>query len=242
MIGSRASWTWSKQGNSSLVYSTYFGGSANEEVRGMAFDAKGNVIITGYTLSSNFPVTPDAVQSQYAGNGDAFVAVFNPSIPYGGGLLYSTLFGGSSGEVGYGVTSDSSGYLYVVGYTLSTNLPIVGTVPQSTWGGGTDLFVAKIARGTGGLAGLQFSTYLGSDNQYVPCGIAVGPDGRLYLGGYGGIGLPSSPNASQGGYAGGPSDGFLVVLSQPAPPATPQEAGRGRGEEGVITPPHDTRR
>jgi Beta-propeller repeat len=231
-----------QQGPSSLVYSTYFGGSANEEVRGMAFDAKGNVIITGYTLSPNFPVTPDAVQPNYAGNGDAFVAVFNPSIPYGGGLLYSTYFGGSGGEVGYGVAADSSGYLYVTGYTLSNNLPIAGaTVPQSTWSDGTDLFIAKISRGTAGLAGLQFSTYIGSDNQYVPCGIAVGPDGRVYVAGYGGIGLPSSPNATQGGYAGGPSDGFLVVLSQPED-ASSQEVRRGRSKTGLLGPPHDPRR
>jgi hypothetical protein len=170
----------SQQGNSSLVYSTFLGGSANEEVRGMQFDSKGNVMITGYTLSSNFPVTPDAVQPTYAGAGDAFVTVINPSIPYGGGLLYSTYLGGSGGDVGYGITADAAGYIYVTGYTLSSNFPIAGTsVPQPNWADGTDLFIAKIDRGVAGSSGLQFSTYLGSDNQYVPCGIAVGPDGNV---------------------------------------------------------------
>ena len=52
-----------KAGPPSLVYSTFFGGTGNEEVRGMAFDAKGNVIVTGYTLSTDLPVTADAMQA-----------------------------------------------------------------------------------------------------------------------------------------------------------------------------------
>jgi hypothetical protein len=214
----------SQSGTASLVYATYFGGSGNEEVRGMAFDAKGNVVITGYTLSSDFPVTAKAVQSNYAGNGDAFVAVFDPAITYTGGLLYSTYLGGASGDVGYGVAADTSNNLYVTGYTLSSNLPKAGgTVPQATWGGGTDLFVAKINTAVAGTAGLMYTTYLGATNTYVPSGIAVGPDGTAYAVGYGGIGLPTSANASQGGYAGGISDGFLAVIG-PATSSTQSQS------------------
>jgi hypothetical protein len=213
----------SQSGPESLVYSTYFGGSGNEEVRGMAFDAKGNVVITGYTLSTDFPVTSTAVQPHFAGNGDAFVAVFHPASPFAGGLLYSTYLGGAGGDVGYGVAADSSNHLYITGYTLSRNLPVSGiTVPQATWGGGTDLFVAKIDTGTAGMAGLLYSTYLGASNTYVPSGIAVGPDGTAYAVGYGGIGLPTSANASQGGYAGGISDGFLAVIGSGTPSAATQ--------------------
>jgi hypothetical protein len=201
-----------KSGNDSLIYSTYYGGSGNEEVRGMAFDAKGNVVLTGYTLSTDLMLTPDAVQGFNAGGGDAFVVVFNPKLSYARGLLYSTYLGGSHGDVGYGVASDAAGNLYVTGYTLSKDLPVAGDVPQANWGGGTDLFLAKITPGTAGMAGLQYSTYLGATNTYVPTAVAVGPDGTAYAVGYGGIGLPTSANASQGGYAGGVSDGFLAVF------------------------------
>src|SRR5262249_28525181 len=149
-------------GAASLVYSTYFGGSGNEEVRGMAFDSKGRVVVTGYTLSTDLPVTGDAVQSVSGGNGDAFLVIFDPSVLGAGGLRYSTYFGGAHTEVGYGVAGDSAGNVYLAGYTLSSNLPVGGIVPQSTWGGGTDLFVAKIKPGTAGPAGIQFSTYLGA--------------------------------------------------------------------------------
>ena len=88
---------------------------------------------------------------------------------------------------------------------------------QSTWGGGTDIFLAKIHPGTGGTPGLAFSTYLGADNTYVPQRASrSGRTARFISPGYGGIGLPTSHNATQNGYAGGQSDGFLVVLTQTA--------------------------
>jgi hypothetical protein len=140
-----------------------------------------------------------------------------------GGLQYSTYFGGTHTEVGYGVAGDSAGNVYLAGYTLSSNLPVSGNVPQSTWGGGTDLFVAKIKPGTAGPGGLQFSTYLGSTNVYSPTGMTLAPDGTIFVAGYGGIGLPSSANARQGGYAGGISDGFFMAVTPDSTPAPAAE-------------------
>jgi hypothetical protein len=234
----------SKSGNDSLVYSTYFGGTGNEEVRGMAFDAKGRLVITGYTLSTDLPVTGDAVQPTAGGNGDAFVVLFDPSVLGRGGLQYCTYFGGAHSEVGYGVAADSAGSIYVTGYTLSSNLMVAGDVPQSVWGGGTDLFVAKLKPGTPGPAGLQFATYLGATNVYVPTGMALAPDGTIYVAGYGGIGLPSSANARQGGFAGGASDGFLMVVSQQSTTTSSDEnsaVGRN-GQELRLREPSGGRR
>src|SRR5947209_9594434 len=70
-----------KSGTPSLVYSTYFGGSAVDEVRKIALDSKGRVMLTGYTLSTDFPMTADAVQPAQAGSGDVFVSVVNPNDP-----------------------------------------------------------------------------------------------------------------------------------------------------------------
>jgi hypothetical protein len=200
-----------KSGDQSLVYSTFFGGTGNEEVRGMAFDGKGNVIVTGYTLSTDLPVTADAIQSSNGGNGDAFVAVFNPSLTYTNGLLFSTYFGGAHGDVGYQVAGDAAGNLYVAGYTLSSDLPIAGTIPQAEWGKGTDLFVAKFKTGIGGRGAYEFSTYLGATGTYIPTALVLGADGTVYVTGYGGIGLPATDNAVQGGFA-GTTDGFIAVL------------------------------
>ena len=126
-----------KFGLASLVYSSYLGGSDNEELRGMAMDANGNLVLTGYTLSSDFPVTSNAMQPVYGGAGDAFVSVVNPNTP--GFLIYSTFLGGSDTEVGYGIATDSSGFIYVTGYTLSDDFPIQNAF-QPAWGGLVDVF------------------------------------------------------------------------------------------------------
>ncbi len=202
----------SQSGDASIKYSTFFGGSGNEEVRAMAFDKSGNVIITGYTLSTDLPLTADAIQRVNNGGGDAFVAVLNPHANFQQGLVYSSYLGGKSGDVGYALATDSAGYIYVTGYTLSSDFPIAGKVPQPTWGGGTDVFLTKFKTGVAGRSAIDFSTYLGGANLYVPSSVQVGSDGRVYVTGTGGIGLPSSQFAIQGGYAGGSSDGFFFVL------------------------------
>ena len=108
-------------GQPSLVYSTYFGGTDpnqtndTDEVRKIALDAKNNVILTGYTLSSDFPVTSDAFQRNPLGNTDVFLSVVNPNDPPRF-LVYSTYYSGSDGEVAYDVKPDAAGNLYFTGY------------------------------------------------------------------------------------------------------------------------------
>jgi hypothetical protein len=205
-----------QSGAASIRYSTFYGGSGNEEVRAMAFDGKGGVIFTGYTLSDDLPLTSDAIQRVNNGGGDVFVAELNPSKTFQSGLLYSTYLGGQGGDVAYGVTTDAAGYIYITGYTLSPDFPIAGNAPQGSWGGGTDIFVTKFKAGVPGLAAIDFSTYMGASNIYVPSSVNVGADGRIYVTGRGGIGLPSSQYAIQGGYAGGNTDGFFFVLTPDA--------------------------
>jgi hypothetical protein len=195
-------------GTASLVYSTYLGGSDTDEVRKITLDANNNVILTGYTLSNDFPVTADAVRRNPGGNTDVFITKVNPNNPPGF-LVYSTYFGGSDGEVAYDVKSDSAGNIYFTGYTLSSDLTTEGA-SQPGWGGGIDVFVAGIKPGTPGRAGLLYCTYLGATGTYVGSAMALGTDGSIYVGGYGNIGLPSSSNGN--GFSGGVTDGFITVM------------------------------
>jgi hypothetical protein len=196
-------------GTPSLIYSTYFGGTDIDEVKAIALDAKNNVILTGFTLSSDLVTTSDAVQRNAGGNGDAFVAVVNPSDPVHF-LVYSTYFGGSQGEVAYAVQSSPSGNIYLTGYTLSPDLFTVAA-PQPGWGQGIDIFVAGIKPGVAGHAGIVFSTYMGLGSTYVGTSLAVGADGSVYVGGYGNIGLPNA-DFGAGGYMGGTTDGIFLVF------------------------------
>lgn len=202
-----------KQGVDSLVYATYLGGSGNEEVRAMAFDAQGRVVVTGYTLSTDFPVVGDAVQPTNAGNSDVFVSVIDPNTPFQPGLIYSTYLGGSGGDVAYGVGTDSAGNIYVTGYTLSSDFPTTSNAPQAGWGIGTDSFVTKFKPGAG-KGNLSFSTYIGLSGTYITSGLAVGPDGTMYLVGRGNVGLETTGNAFQTGGFAGATDGFLMVIAQ----------------------------
>ena len=114
----------------------------------------------------------------------------------------------------YGVTSDSAGFLYLTGYTLSENLPVAGDVPQSVWGNGIDLFVARVNPNVAGTSAISYSTYIGIDSTIVGCCLALGVDGSLYVGGFTEGYLPLvGERGVQINYGGGFSDGFLLVFS-----------------------------
>jgi hypothetical protein len=121
--------------------------------------------------------------------------------------VYSTYFAGTQGEVAYDIKPDSAGNIYFTGYSLSPDLFTVGA-SQPGWGGGIDAFVAAVKPGVAGRAGILYSSYLGATGTYVGTNLVLGSDGSIYLGGYGNIGMPITAN----GYAGGVTDGFLVVL------------------------------
>ncbi len=132
-----------------LEYSTYLGGESMDAVKTMAVTASGNVHVTGYTESADFP-TADAVQSQKAGGADAFVTKLNRE---GSRLLYSTYLGGSGQDYGAGIALDASGDAYVTGITVSSDFPAAPypcdpgrTCPfQPLYGGGGgDAYVTKI--------------------------------------------------------------------------------------------------
>jgi hypothetical protein len=198
-------------GTESLIYSTYLGGSASEEVRGMAVDGNGNLLLTGYTLSSDFPVTPDAAQPAYGGNGDIFVCVVNPFTPQF--LLYSTFLGGSDADVGYGIGADAQNNIYVTGYTLSKDLPVTPNAPEPLYPQGVDIVAAKVIPHVAGPSGFGYVTYFGGSSINSGQALAVAPDGTLYVAGFTGGVLTTTSNAALGSYGGGITDGFLFVLS-----------------------------
>ncbi len=98
---------------SALVYSTYLGGSAEDGGFGIAVDSAGNAYVEGWTQSTDFPITPGALQTTYAGGySDAFVTKLNPT---GSALVYSTYLGGSDAAFGDSIAVDSAGNAYVTG-------------------------------------------------------------------------------------------------------------------------------
>ena len=201
-----------QSGVNSLIWATYFGGSGEDEARGISMDSKGRVLVTGFTLSPDLPVTPaTAIQPTYGGNGDAFVAIFDPAKQGAQSLAYSTFLGGSQGEVAYAVLTDKTGYVYVTGYTLSPDFPLVNPI-QGNWGGGIDLFLTRFNPAVPGPGGIDYSTYIGLDATIVGSCLAVDSSNNLYVGGYTEGYLPLVGTPWQVNYGGGFSDGFYFVV------------------------------
>jgi len=157
-----------------LVYSTYLGGSAEDEATGVAVDRSGNAYLTGDTVSTDFP-TARALQPAHGGVVDAFVAKLDPR---GSALLYSTYLGGSDEDLGWGIAVDGQGGAYVTGHTHSSDFPTASPLQPAGQGGG-DAFVAKL----GGAGALVYSTYLGGAGFDRGNAIAVDPLGRAYVAG-----------------------------------------------------------
>jgi hypothetical protein len=105
-----------------LLFSTYIGGSGVDVGNAIAVDASGAIYVAGYTYSTDFPVTAGALQLANAGSCDAFLFKLSPT---GDTLLYATYLGGSGADTASGVALDSNGNVYLGGWTLSSNFPVV---------------------------------------------------------------------------------------------------------------------
>ncbi|MEW6735833.1 MAG: SBBP repeat-containing protein [Acidobacteriota bacterium] len=158
---------------STLIYSTYLGGTTEDAAGPIAVDSDGNAYITGNTNSVNFPLV-NPLQGVSGGGFDAFVAKLNTA---GSSLLYSSFLGGSSNEISSGITLDSAGNIYVIGSTASTNFPLANSL-QSINGGDSDAFITKLDTVSNRLI---YSTYLGGNKRDNGLGIAVDNEGAAYL-------------------------------------------------------------
>ncbi len=188
-----------------LVYATLFGGSAAELSYALAVDTAGNAYITGLSTSSDFPVVNPLPQSKFTAGG-IFVAKLNAA---GSALTFSTYLNGSNNGVGAGIAVDSSGNIFVTGWTFSPDFPTVNAT-QPVYGGREDAFVAKIDPSS---STLVYSTYLGGANFDQGHGIAVDSSGNAYVTGYtGSLDFPTL-NALQPGYAGATVDAFVAKIS-----------------------------
>ncbi len=187
-----------------LSYSTYLGGTYDEQGYAIAVDSSGNAYVTGYTASRDFP-TQNAFQASSPGPWDAFVAKLDAS---GTALGYSTYLGGTAYERGWGIAVDSLGNAYVAGSTESSDFPSQNAI-QASNAGGSEVFITKLgATGTR----LSYSTYLGGVFGDYGGGIAVDTAGNAYV-----TGVTYSPDfptqdSFQTSYAGLP-DAFITKIS-----------------------------
>ncbi len=187
-----------------IVWATYLGGSSSDYAYAVALDSFGNPVVTGYTLSSDFPTTPGAYDRTPA-TPDAFVMKLTPA----GALTWSTLLGGTSSDYGQAIRVDgATGDVYIGGYTYSSNFPIVSGFDASL-GTAPDGFVAKLSAAGDALL---WSTFLGGSDTDVLNDLAVDSQGNVYATGY----TYSTDFPTPGGLYtthGGSTDAFLSKIS-----------------------------
>lgn len=165
---------------SALTYLRYFGGSENDEGRGIAVDASGNAYVIGTTLSSNLPTTnPFQTNNRgfadYVPTTDVFVAKLNAA---GTDFIYATYLGGNSNDQGRAIALDAAGNVYLTGNAASTDFPLVNPFKPIKSDFGFDAFVAKLnAAGTA----LDYSTYLGGSSEDLAAALAVDAAGNAYV-------------------------------------------------------------
>jgi hypothetical protein len=156
-------------GVSSLVYSTYFGGSlgtddatGNDSAINIFVDQYNKIHICGRTTSDDFITTPFAFQDQRNGSLDAFVSIFlaDVNLPTNDQLLYSTYLGGSLVDDAFGIAVDSSGNIYLTGCTDSSDFPIItATAFQPTTNHTHNSYLVKLNPNLQGTSALIYSTY-----------------------------------------------------------------------------------
>ncbi len=191
---------------SALVYSTFLGGAGTDHGYGIALDGEETAYVVGSTNWSDFPTTPDAFQTGYHGNGDAFVLRLNSTATT---LLYSTLLGGVKADAGVAIAAVGDGVAAVTGYSASTGFPTTSGAFDTSHDGPYDAFVTALnASGSA----LTYSTFLGASGDEQGYGIKAGSSGLVYVAGH-----TASPNfpATQGSLDtsyNGSGDAFVAKL------------------------------
>lgn len=210
-----------------ILYSTYYGGSNNEQPNSLIVNGNNELFVLGRTMSVNFPTTAGAYDQTYNGGYDLIVGKFNSS----GNLLTSTFVGGSSDDgvnynVGWDVFGstkfnfaddgrcevllDKNSNAYIVASTRSVNFPTTGNAYDATLGGQQDVCVLKF---NSTLSSLSYSSFLGGSGIDAGYGINLDSIGNMYItGGTASNNFPTTPSTIQPTFQGGITDGFVSVL------------------------------
>jgi cold shock CspA family protein len=195
-----------------LIYSTYIGGSNQDNGRAIAIDSSGNAYITGLTRSTDYDITSGAFQTtlSYIGAGsyyyDVFVTKLNST---GTSLIYSTYIGGSGDDYGNSIAVDDFGNAYIAGIVNSANdFDITPGAFQTSSNPGINGFVTKL-NSTG--TALIYSSFIGQSGSPAN-GITIDSSGKAYITGYtNSNNYPTTPGAFQTTKDGG-SDVFVLKL------------------------------
>jgi hypothetical protein len=206
---------------SSLLYSTYVGGTNADTALGIDVDKRGFAYMTGASMSTDHPTTPGAYDRTHNGDRDATVVKLTPD---GSALVYSTFIGGSDDDFDqHAIGVDRKGHAIVGGQTKSSNFPTTPGAFQDADPdpAGDDGFVLKLdPLGSR----LVYSTYLGGPSSRLEGSIQanervfaleIDRQGFAYAAGRtDSPAFPTTPGAYDRTYNGPPFDVFVTKLNR----------------------------
>ncbi len=159
-----------------------FGGSSVDFAYDMTADKNEVLYITGYTNSTNFPVTANAISETTAGDKDIFISKIdftNTSSPN----VFSTYTGGKNSDIAYAITTDNYSNIYLTGLSSSTDFPVTTRAFQKTLAGNSDVFLAKINLLDPPPYSISYSSYIGGINDETGLGVGYMADTTVVISG-----------------------------------------------------------
>jgi Beta-propeller repeat/Abnormal spindle-like microcephaly-assoc'd, ASPM-SPD-2-Hydin len=218
-----------------LLHSTYLGGSGDDHGTGIAIDSDGNIYVTGFTYSMDFPITPGTYQTSLAsGKSAAFVAKIAPGFS---SLIFSTYLQGNSLTYGKTIAADT-GNVFVAGQTFSSTFPLLNPtqsvcVPSNCFFGAG--FIAELSAAG---SNLIFSTYLGGSHGDDIGGIALDPSANIQVTGQAASTDFPTTNAFQTNFGGSFGDAFVAKISlEPGTSLFPTSLTFGSQSVGTTSAP-----
>ncbi len=217
-----------------LIYSTFLGGAGEDEGRGIAVDAAGDLYVTGSTRSVDFPVK-SAYSAAYGGVRDAFLVKLRPASQGSADLLYGSFLGGGGGETARAIALAGADQVYIAGETNSTSGIATNGAFMVSGDGVQDAFVARFDTSAVGAASLAAATYLGGAGDQDGANVlAAGGASRVYVGGFTrSLGFPLSGDAADTVFSGA-GEAFVSVLDSALVGLKFSTFLGGRGDEAVL--------
>jgi hypothetical protein len=198
-----------------LSWATFYGGDAYDQAASVTTDASGNVYMVGNTSSMSGIATTGSYQYSFGGGltyyyGDAMLVKFNSA----GVRQWATYYGGTGDEIGYSVTTDAAGNIYLAGITNSTSGIATPGAHQPAFGSTTTSFNDGLLAKFNSAGVRQWATYYGGTENETIYSVVTDDSGHVYVSGSteSTMGI-STPGSHQPVKSGGYTDGFIVKFN-----------------------------